>query len=151
MPIREWRLEDLPRVRALLSELSASIGHGYHADDEVLRNHFQLMAKQPDVYATFVAEEDDEIVGFVSVVFYRSVLHHTGTALVNELVVAENRRGRGLGEELLSLCVELARQRGCDEIEVGVEKGNQRAIDFYRKNGMDEEYVLLGREFEPPA
>jgi len=35
-----------------------------------------------------------------------------------------------------------------DELEVGTETGNGPARQFYRKCGFDEEYVLLGMEFE---
>jgi ribosomal protein S18 acetylase RimI-like enzyme len=35
-----------------------------------------------------------------------------------------------------------------DEIEVGTEITNTKAQNFYKKTGFNEEYVLLGREFE---
>ena len=34
-----------------------------------------------------------------------------------------------------------------DEIEVGVMKDNNRALSFYRRNGFEEEYLLLGKEY----
>ncbi len=38
--------------------------------------------------------------------------------------------------------------RGLDELEVGTEKTNQGAQRFYQKCGFDQEYVLLGMEFD---
>ena len=38
-------------------------------------------------------------------------------------------------------------RRGMYDIEVGTEKTNLKAIDFYKSIGFDEEYILLGREF----
>ncbi len=38
-----------------------------------------------------------------------------------------------------------------DEIEVGTETDNAAARRFYKKNGFDEEYVLLGMEFHDEA
>jgi hypothetical protein len=35
-----------------------------------------------------------------------------------------------------------------DEIEVGVMKENIKAINFYKKHGMNEECYLLGMDFE---
>lgn len=80
-------------------------------------------------------------------VFYKTVFHRGGTALINELIVTRKHRGRGIGTKLVEAAVREAKARGMDEIEVGTEKGNGRAIGFYQANGFDEEYVLLGREF----
>jgi ribosomal protein S18 acetylase RimI-like enzyme len=145
--IRTWKESDLPAIHGLLRELSGTIGEEYHEDFEAIRGHFREMEKKPDVYACFVYSAGSHVVGFVSLVFYRSVLHRRGTALINELVVAESQRGKGVGKELLVHCVELARQKGYDEIEVGVMRDNQKAVSFYKANGLDEEYVLLGMEF----
>jgi ribosomal protein S18 acetylase RimI-like enzyme len=84
------------------------------------------------------------VVGMISMVFYSSALHRTGTALINELIVAPGYRSKGIGTQLLTPCVDLAKKRGFDEIEVGVEKANTTAAAFYRRNGIDKEYILLG-------
>lgn len=51
-----------------------------------------------------------------------------------------------MGRLLIERAVEEARRGGMDEIEVGTEKGNAAALRFYRSNGFEEEYVLLGME-----
>jgi ribosomal protein S18 acetylase RimI-like enzyme len=148
VPIRTWRVEDLPQIDNLLSALSISIGHQYEGNLQLLQQHFSSMAVLRNVYSTFVYTTDDgTIAGVISVVWYESVLHRKGTALVNELVVDEAFRGKGIGGELLNYCIKLAEQQGYDEIEVGVEKTNLEAVRFYKRHGIDQEYVLLGKEF----
>jgi hypothetical protein len=44
---------------------------------------------------------------------------------------------------------EEALARGMDEIEVSTERDNGLARQFYRRQGFDEEYVLLGMELAP--
>lgn len=146
MDIREWRRDDLPAVGALLEELAAAIGEDFRPEAERLEALYVAMRKDPEVYRSFVCEEGGAVVGFVSLVLYASVFHRKGTALVAELVVAAAARGRGVGAALLARAEELARAEGMDELEVGVVKGNARAIAFYKAAGLTEEYLLLGKE-----
>ncbi len=146
--IREARATDVEAIVGLLAELSefAHSDGGFTPDS--VREVLTELTGRPEIYANYLAEIDGACVGFCSVVFYRTVFHRGGTALVNELVVTGEHRGRGIGSELVARAIRDARARGMDEIEVGTEKGNRRAIDFYRANGFDEEYVLLGMEFD---
>ena len=48
---------------------------------------------------------------------------------------------------LIQKAVEIAKQKGMDELEVGTEKENKTAQSFYKKNGFDTEYVLFGNIF----
>ncbi|MDY0095956.1 MAG: GNAT family N-acetyltransferase [Candidatus Vecturithrix sp.] len=74
--------------------------------------------------------------------------HKQGTALINELIVSKAYRNQKIGEQLLQYGINAARERGMDEIEVGVMKDNSGAIRFYKKHGITAEYVLLGLEFD---
>lgn len=150
MAIRSWAIQDLPDVNALLGELSKTIGFEYHGSLEMLRRHFDESERHPDFYSTWVYVDNGTVSGFLSAVCYGSVLHRKGTALINELVVSEGSRGKGIGRELLQHFVSDAAARGFDEVEVGAVRDNDRAIAFYRRNGFDEEYVLLGRELTRP-
>ncbi|MBN2559631.1 MAG: GNAT family N-acetyltransferase [Phycisphaerae bacterium] len=148
MPIRIGDGEDLPEIHRLLKGLSRSIGFEHHESLDILRDQFCRMKSLPEVYSAYVYAIEDKIVAFASLIHCSCVLHRKGTALINELIVDEAHRGRGIGSELLKHCRRAAEKMGYDQIEVGVEKANLRAIHFYRKNGLDKEYLLLGREFE---
>lgn len=144
--IRAWRESDLSAIRELLDQLNGDLGLPDRVDPADLEAHFRAMAGDP-AYGNFVYEEGGRIDGLITWAHYRSLLHRKGTALINELVVRRGRMGSGIGSALLRRAIEEARLAGMDEIEVGVMKENARAIEFYKKNGMDEEYFLLGREF----
>ena len=100
MPIRSWEMEDLPKVNELLAKLSRAIGFDYHDSVDILRDHFLEMGQSPGVYATYVYTVGAEVIGLVSLVFYRSALGRKGTALVGELVVDDGFRDKGIGREL---------------------------------------------------
>ena len=150
MPIRPWIRDDVPAVVDLLGQLNESLGEDQELSIEAVYEHFDLMRRHGGMYRNFVFERDGRVLGFVSVVNYRSVYHKKGTALINELIVARESRGAGIGTSLLRHCIDEARREGMDEVEVGVMRGNEEAIRFYKANGVAEEYLLLGLEFSEP-
>jgi N-acetylglutamate synthase-like GNAT family acetyltransferase len=70
----------------------------------------------------YVAESDGAIVGFGSL-HIEPQLHHAGLAgEIQELVVHETVRSKGIGAELVSRLEEEAEKRGCVSIEVTTRK-----------------------------
>jgi GNAT superfamily N-acetyltransferase len=137
---------DLKAVSDLLNELKEAASTDLDFHEEGLKTVFQAM-DDSNVYLNVVAEVDGKIAGFISVVFYKTLFHMGGTALINELIVSRNYRGKGIGRLLIERAKEEAITRGMDELEVGTEKTNEGAQAFYKKCGFDEEYILLGMEF----
>lgn len=144
MAIERWTRRDIPRVKDLLDELADAIGEARTASVESMEHQFTFMSQHPEAYANYVYRRENQVVGFVSVIFFCDVACRAGKALVNELVVTGAWRQQGLGGALLTHARERARARGLDELQVGLVKGNLRAREFYRRHGISEEYVLLG-------
>lgn len=64
-------------------------------------------------------------------------LHHTGlVAEIMELAVAEGARGDGIGARLLAKASDVARERGCLQIEVACNQLRTRAHHFYEREGL---------------
>lgn len=146
--IRAIGMQDIDHIRDLIIQLAQDLNEEFQVDHAQCRAHYQEMMQHGDMYQNFVYCVDGVIVGFISLVMYRSFFHRKGTALVNELVVNKAYRQHRIGTALLTHAMALAQVHGMDEIEVGVMKENSRAIDFYRRNGFDGEYLLLGKEFQ---
>jgi len=146
--IRELRDGDLESVRGLLAQLAAhaSTAGGSVASIDI-ESIYRELRETPSVYQNWIAVEGERVIGFLSLMLYKTFFHAGGTAQINELVVERDRRGEGVGRLLIERAVAEARRRGMDEIEVGTERGNAAAQLFYRRNGFDEEYVLLGMGF----
>ncbi len=145
--IRACEYGDLAAVRELLLQLLEVAPAGSDLQLDGMQRTFYEMAVLPELYENWVAEAGGQVVGFVSVVYYRTLFHRVGTALINELVVTHEMRGRGIGQALIRTVIDAARTRGMDEVEVSTEQGNLAARRFYRRCGFDQEYVLLGLEF----
>lgn len=147
--IRPLEARDLGPLVSLMEELAESARTAAGFSPSRFEEIFREMRRRPDGYLNLVASTRGRVVGFISVVFYRSFFHIVGTALINELVVTRSRRGEGIGAALIAAVREEAKHRSMDEIEVGTETANRTAQGFYRKQGFTEEYLLLGMELPP--
>ena len=79
--------------------------------------------------ALLVAEVGDEVVGFTFA---------SGEGTTAELValhVLPDHHGSGTGQALHDAVLEKVRSWGCDDVELWVLRGNERAQSFYRRNG----------------
>ncbi|MBO5514165.1 MAG: ribosomal protein S18-alanine N-acetyltransferase [Mogibacterium sp.] len=82
-----------------------------------------------------VAVDGSECVGFAEM---RSI---AGEAQIYNIAVAEEARGRGVGEALFRHLIDKAEESGCDVVNLEVRAGNEAAIGLYRKLG----FVEVGR------
>jgi len=145
--VRRCLRRDLPRVLALMEQLGEVAGHAQRFNIEMFEKIYWEMEKSPKFYLNLVAILEENVVGFISLIFYQTLFHRGGTALINELVVDQAVRGKGIGTILVREGKEEALSRGMDELEVGTEKTNLSAQAFYKRCGFDEEFILLGMEF----
>lgn len=146
--IRKAGPADAEVVGALVAELDAVFAGGHDLSPAAVEKTLTVMEARPEVYCNYLAEEDGKALGFVSTVVYKTLFHHGATMLINELVVSAGARGKGIGKLLLEAMTELARQLQLDEIKVGTTTDNSAAISFYKKNGLVDVSVLLGRELQ---
>jgi ribosomal protein S18 acetylase RimI-like enzyme len=145
--IRPVAENDLGAIAELLRQLAGYAHATFELDIGHVRKLYSTMLNRPQQYKNLVACMNGVIVGFISVVYYLSFFHKGGTALINELIVSAEHRNAGVGKALVHHAVSMSRNDSMDEIEVGTEKDNKRAIAFYKNAGFNEEYVLLGFEF----
>ncbi|HLL61414.1 MAG TPA: GNAT family N-acetyltransferase [Propionibacteriaceae bacterium] len=134
LPIRPARPSDVPRIHELIVELATY----ERAADEVRSTpaqlHEALFGPQPAAYA-LVAEVDGLVVGFA--LYFRNFSTWEGVhgIYLEDLFVAPEQRGRGLGKALLVALAEIAVERGYARVEWAVLNWNQPSIDFYNSLG----------------
>ena len=126
-----------------------------HVLDNVAEDVFDF-AIVPDMAKRFlksrshhiaVAIEDGTVVGMASANEY---LHPDKPVQiwVNEMGVAKSHRQRGIGKKLLRRILDLAEERGFEEIWLGTEDDNTAARALYRSAGGEEEsFVMYSWEF----
>lgn len=137
---------DIPAVRKLMEQLDDIFESGHDISLNAISSTFALMKKNDTFYKNYVAVLDHTIVGFVSIIFYKTFFHTGGTALINELIVDKTQRGKGIGKKLVEKARNLAEEMKMNEIEVSTSFDNTKAISFYKSNGLKDESILLGEE-----
>ncbi|MBV9662027.1 MAG: GNAT family N-acetyltransferase [Acidimicrobiales bacterium] len=72
----------------------------------------------------------------VAVLRFRPAIWSAGSeCYLAELYVRPDRRGRGLGRALMEAAVEIARERGADTIDIGVDEPDLAARNLYESLG----------------
>jgi len=83
-----------------------------------------------------VGEIDGRIVASLQLTFIPGIAHQGAwRAQVEAVRVARDLRGRKIGEALMRHVIALARERGCDRVQLTTNKARDDAQRFYRRLG----------------
>jgi ribosomal protein S18 acetylase RimI-like enzyme len=129
--IRKAVQADCPRLLELIKELAAY----ERAPEEVTvaPEHFEASGFGPNpVWWAIVAEEAGVIVGFA--LYYIRYSTWKGQRLyLEDLIVTEAVRGRGVGQLLMDALIAEAREKNLSAVVWQVLEWNEPAINFYKK------------------
>lgn len=139
--IRRAEKKDCPRLLELVQELADY--EKAPSEVTVSLDHFQESGfGENPVWWGFVAEENGIIHGFA--LYYIRYSTWKGQALyLEDLLVTENMRGKGIGKLLFDRLIEEAKEKGFKRMCWQVLEWNEPAINFYRKYNatLDPEWV----------
>ena len=129
--IRRAKKEDCSRLLELVTELA--IYERAPNDVTVSLGHFiQSGFGENPVWWAFVAEENGLIQGF-ALYYIRYSTWKGQTMYLEDIIVTEAARGRGIGKLLFDRLVEEAKEKKFKRINWQVLEWNEPAINFYRK------------------
>lgn len=140
--IREATKADLPAIGKLLEDLTNTMDDTEGIDIGTALKTCELLLNDASSHI-LVAAMEGTAVGFINFTIRQAILHRSPSALIDELVVAEEYRDKGVGKQLVLAALEKCRQLGCCEVEVSTEKTNLKARKFYKKYGFEERGMLF--------
>jgi GNAT superfamily N-acetyltransferase len=79
---------------------------------------FRQVIKNPELGSILVAEENGEILGVISVSYPTAVRCGGIYSCIEEFIVSEKARGKGIGGKLVEAIISAATARGCYEIQI---------------------------------
>ncbi len=132
--------EDLDTIHGFILALAdyELLSHEVRTDKAMLGRH--LFGARP-MAEVLIAQEDRRAIGFALFFHNFSTFEGRPGLYLEDLFVAPDARGKGVGKALLKRLARLALERDCARLEWWVLDWNQPAIDFYRSIGarpMDE-------------
>ena len=135
MNIRRAVKEDCPRLLELIQELA--VYEKTPDEDSVTLEHFEASGfGENPVWWAFVAEENGIVNGFA--LYYIRYSTWKGQRMyLEDILVTENSRGKGLGKLLMDRLIEEAKEKRFNAIVWQVLEWNEPAINFYKKYNAD--------------
>ncbi|MBQ0982259.1 GNAT family N-acetyltransferase [Micromonospora sp. M61] len=128
---REAVRADLPAVIALLADDVLGKARDFTEVDEAYERAFADISADPR-NQLIVAEQDAELVGCLQITYIPGLGRHgSERSLIESVRVRSDRRGQGLGRELMTWAVGQARQRGCALVQLTTDKTREDAHRFY--------------------
>jgi GNAT superfamily N-acetyltransferase len=140
--IRKATESDLPVIRKLLAELIHAMHDTEGIDIGIALTTCGRLLSDPDSHF-LVATGDGVPVAFINFAVRQTILHRSPSAVIDELVVAKEYQGKGIGRQLVLAAIEECKQFGCCEVEVSTEKTNGKARRFYKRCGFEEKGMLF--------
>ena len=149
MEMRELREGDRRGLSRLIADVQAEVpeamAFGVLAPERICETvEWKLGAVRGGAMADFVAVEGEEVMADCEILC-------EGREGTVGILVAEGRRGRGVGGRLLEKCIASARDLGVRAVRAKVSASNTRAISFFEKSGFrrlagpSEDAVMMGR------
>ncbi|AUX92746.1 GNAT family N-acetyltransferase [Mixta gaviniae] len=137
MNIRPAQAEDSFALISLLNEL------GYGDTGSFMDRRLRQLIDHPDE-VLLVAEDRQTVLGFLSLHFIPQLALEGDFARISYFCIAEGERSKGLGQHLLRHAEQLARDRGCDRLEVHCHEKRLKANQFYaRENYLESPRYLI--------
>jgi GNAT superfamily N-acetyltransferase len=131
--VRPAQAQDWAAVAGLLVELGRGVAKGT-ADDPTHGMQFAGHLRRLET-VTLVADAAGTVVGVLDMEYHQRLGDHRPQARVNDLVVTEAVRGRGIGDALLRRAEELARKRGCFRMALVTAGWREETQRFYQGHG----------------
>lgn len=131
--IRPAVQEDYPRVLELIQEL-ATFEKEPDAVEVSVKELQEHAASNPPLFTCFVGEYEGKIEG-IAICYPRFSTWKGKTIHLEDLIVTDSMRGKGLGKALYNQVLQFAQNQGVRRVEWVVLDWNQNAIDFYKNSG----------------
>ncbi|MDM1408885.1 GNAT family N-acetyltransferase [Myroides sp. DF42-4-2] len=131
MHIRKMNVDDAVVVTELLTQL------GYPETVDFIGAKIAKMSRHTQE-KLLVVEVDDVVVAFISLHLIPQLAMRGDFMRISYFAVEEERRNEGVGKMVEDYIAALARQMGCDRIELHCHSRRENAHAFYVKQGYEE-------------
>lgn len=134
--IEAAKRDDIPVLCDLLALLFAQENE-FSPDRAAQIRGLSAIIDAPAAGVIFVARRGGHSIGMVNLLFSMSTALGARVAVLEDLVVAAEARGAGVGKALLAHAIDFARSAGCRRITLLTDHDNRRAQQLYSAHGFE--------------
>ena len=126
---------DIPQLYDLMVQYIVDFYQKPQPNESDLKNLSRHLIDNPSAGLQFVAESDGKLVGFATLYFTFSTLQVKRAAILNDLFVSDDARGKKVGEQLFEKCLSFIRENDFAYMTWETAKDNVVAQGLYKKMG----------------
>ena len=101
----------------------------------------RLLGSDPRDFSALVAERDGQLLGLTHYLFHRHCWKIEDVCYLQDLYVAPEARGTGLGRALIEAVYVMARERGCAKVHWLTHESNVTAQSLYDQLAVNEGFI----------
>lgn len=134
-------INDLPELIELLNDLFTQ-DIEFVPDMKKQKRGLEAIINNPWIGEILVIKGDSKILGMVSLLYSISTALGGKVAILEDLIIHQAFRGKGLGKELLSEAISFSKERNCLRLTLLTDFNNDRAINFYQHLGFKKSEMI---------
>lgn len=150
LTIRPARESDLAALISLYADDDIGVTREEGEPDDAYARAFDAIQRDPN-HVLVVGDQDGKFVATVLLSFLPGLSRHgSWRAQIQAMRVARALRGQGIGRVLLDWCVNEARKRGCNLVQLTSDKRRIDAHRFYEGAGFEPTHFGFKLSLETP-
>jgi GNAT superfamily N-acetyltransferase len=114
---------------------------------DLMGEAFQKIVNDPELGTIFVADDDGILLGVITLSYPMAARCGGIYSCIEEFIVSEKARGKGVGSGLLEAALKEARLKGCFEIQVN--NPSQMGYPVYLRHGFEDTGKHLKQMLRP--
>jgi RimJ/RimL family protein N-acetyltransferase len=132
--------EYIERFRAALDSVARERKYiGFLEGPSLAMCHARVLRNWQNNLPHYIAISDEKVIGWCDIgSLNRPIFAHSGSLGIG---VVSSYRGKGIGEELMRITLERAKEIGLTRIELSVREPNKAALALYKKMGFLQEGI----------
>ncbi|WP_371371816.1 N-acetyltransferase family protein [Sporomusa aerivorans] len=132
--VRKARTEDIGSMVELIA-IVFSVEEDFAVDIAKQRRGLELILDDPASRCLLVAEFQQKVIGMCSAQLLVSTAEGGWKALVEDVVVAKEFQGWGIGRQMLAVLEKWALDQGIKRLDLLADRDNMNGLEFYAKVG----------------
>lgn len=157
MSARAWQAgsDEAEAVARLVVGFRDHVGKEWPSENAMLAGVERLMEDPDAVFLLAAPDDDSPPAGYAQLRFRHSLWTAAPDCWIEDVFVEPGARRRGVADALVTLALNVARQRGARRAELDTSEGNEAALALYERHGFARDSkggaadLFLGVKLEP--